>query len=257
MYSSIIEESLEYALNCESHLPEWVLNMEGMSGKKYRTFINKLISLVNDPHYLEIGCWTGSTSVSAMYSNEISATLIDKWAEDFANPKEQFFSNLNRCGNKNITFINDDFKNIKYPSNKKYNIYLYDGPHTEEDQYDGLLIPFDSLDDEFIFICDDWNWGPAVDGTLKAIEKLKLNVLYSVEIKTTNYLTTEGDNGNHKQFSDWHNGYYIAVCKKPQPIQNESKKEMTQNVPNQEFAPQVNKKRIFDCFRFFNEKKWS
>jgi beta-1,4-mannosyl-glycoprotein beta-1,4-N-acetylglucosaminyltransferase len=255
IYSSIIEESLEYALNHESHLPEWVLNMEGMSGKKYRTFINKLISLINNPHYLEIGCWTGSTSVSAMHSNEIKATLIDKWAEDFGNPKEEFFSNLNRCGNKNITFINDDFKNIEYPSNKKYNVYLYDGPHTEEDQYNGLLIPFDSLDDEFIFICDDWNWGPAVDGTIKAIEKLKLNVLYSIEIKTTNYLTTEGDNGNHKQFSDWHNGYYIAVCKKPQPIQDESKKEMMQNIPNQPVMPQVNKKRIFDCFRFFNEKE--
>lgn len=213
-YSSLIKKSLEYAKNGESALPEWILNMEGMSGKKYRSFINKLISLVPDPKYLEVGCWTGSTAVSAMHSNNVDATLIDNFSEDFGDYKQTFFSNLERCKAKNVEFINKNFKNVKYPADKKYNIYFYDGPHSEQDQCEALTIPYDSLDDEFIFICDDWCWDPAVIGTLKGIEKLNLDVLYSIQIKTSNYLTGY-DNQNTCQNSDWHNGYYIAVCRKP------------------------------------------
>lgn len=213
-YSSLIRESLKYAKDGESSLPEWILNMEGMSGKKYRNFINKLISLIPDPRYLEIGCWTGSTAVSAMYSNNVDATLIDNFSEEFGDYKQRFFSNLEKCKAKNVTFINKNFENVKYAADKKYNIYFYDGPHDEQNQCNALTIPYDSLDDEFIFICDDWCWDPAVIGTLKGIEKLNLEVLYSIQIKTTNYLTGH-DNQNTCENSDWHNGYYIAVCKKP------------------------------------------
>ena len=47
---------------------------------------------------------------------------------------------------------------------------------------------------------------------LQALDSLKINVISKIEVKTTQ------DNSMPKlflgQYSDWHNGYFIAVCKK-------------------------------------------
>jgi hypothetical protein len=69
------------------------------------------------------------------------------------------------------------------------------------------------LDNEFIFICDDWNWKKVRDGTLNAIEKNNLDVIFSVEIRTTDDDSYPPEN-NTMQNSDWHNGYYISVLRK-------------------------------------------
>jgi hypothetical protein len=190
--------------------------MEGMSGKKYRTFVNKLISLLDSPRYLEIGCWKGSTACSAIYSNSKAvATLIDNWSQ-FEGPREEFNSNLLRCMLSNNTSravecIDEDFKTVKYDSTKKYNIYFFDGPHTEDDHFESLVRTYNALDEEFIFICDDWNWTAVRDSTKKSIENLNLNVAYSIEV-----FSKGKEAGNEGQFSDWHNGYFIAVCRKNQ-----------------------------------------
>ena len=212
-YSKAIEKSLSLSFDGKTTLPDWILNMQGMSGRKYRIFINNLISLLDNPKYLEIGCWKGSTFFSAIHSNKnVEATGIDNWSE-FGGPKEEFFMNfekcLTSCDKNSINFIESDFRNLNNSLNKKYNIYLFDGPHKENDHYDSLFLFYEYLEDEFIFICDDWNWKDIKNGTLKAMKKLNLDVLYSVEIETTNK-----EYGNEGEYSDWHNGYYIVVCKK-------------------------------------------
>lgn len=212
-YTKVIENCLQDETN---KLPSWILEMDGMSGKKYRNFINNLVSKIENPRYLEIGCWKGSTSCSAIYGNEVVAYCIDNWSE-FGGPKNEFCKNVKKCVDDSedidITFEEADFRNVDYDEIGKYNIYLFDGPHEEDDQYDGLLIPQSSLDDEFIFICDDWNWKKVRNGTLNAIKDLNIEVLFSAEIKTTDDDSYPPEE-NTKQNSDWHNGYYIAVLKK-------------------------------------------
>lgn len=212
-YISLIEKSFNEA---ESKLPEWILKMEGMSGKKYRNFINNLIDSIENPRYLEVGCWKGSTTCSAIYNNKVKSYCIDNWAE-FGGPKNIFYENIKKCVNEcddiEIVFEESDFRNIKYDEIGKYNIYLFDGPHEEQDQYDGLVFAQPSLDDEFIFICDDWNWKRVREGTLNAIEKNNLDVIFSVEIRTTDDDSYPPEN-NTMQNSDWHNGYYISVLRK-------------------------------------------
>ena len=61
-----VKEAFGKALNHESDIDPDVLNMVGMSGRKYRHFINNLIRGLRDPNYLEIGCWMGSTLCSAV-----------------------------------------------------------------------------------------------------------------------------------------------------------------------------------------------
>ena len=64
------------------------------------------------------------------------------------------------------------------------------------------------MDDEFIFICDDWlaendiyykDWKQVVEATRDAIKDLDLKILYE----------------QHKPRADgWHGGIWIAVLKK-------------------------------------------
>lgn len=205
-YSSILKDCFYKDTN---NLSEKVLNISGMSGSSYRKFINNVIREIDNPRYLEIGSWKGSTACSAIYKNKLTCTCIDNWSE-FGGPKNEFERTVKEFLTSEVNFrlIEDDFRNVDYSKIGKYNIFMFDGPHSHNDQCDGITFPYESLDDVFILIVDDWNWINPRMGTQRAISNLNLEVLYSIEVFT-------GDNpGKMFEGSLWHNGYYIAVCKK-------------------------------------------
>ena len=215
-YIKIIEKSFEDSIKNKSNLPEWILNMEGMSGISYRCFINNLIKYLNNSKYLEVGCWKGSTTCSAIFGNEVKSYCIDNWSE-FGGPKKVFCENIQKCVNEcddiEIIFEEEDFRKINYTKIGKYNVYFFDGPHGEKDQYDGLMVAQPALDDEFIFICDDWNFKQVREGTKNAFIDNKIEILYSLTIFTSlNGGMSIID--NCIQNSHWHNGYFISICKK-------------------------------------------
>ena len=224
-YSKILRIAFFQSLAINTKIPDWIKFMSGMSGKKYRYFINNLISLIDDPRYLEIGCWAGSTACSALYGNEVKALCIDNWSEfvdpktinpslNVKNPKKEFEINTKKVISEkiNFKFIESDFRKINYNEVGKFNIYVFDGPHEMKDHYDGITIVQPSLDDVFILIVDDWNISKVRQGTLNAISDLSIKIISKIEIMTTQ------NNVVPKllqcQFSDWHNGYLIAVCEK-------------------------------------------
>ena len=224
-YSKILRIAFFQSLAINTKIPDWIKFMSGMSGKKYRYFINNLISLIADPRYLEIGCWAGSTACSALYGNEVKVLCIDNWSEfvdpktinpslNVKNPKKEFEINTKKVISEKIDFkfIESDFRKINYNEVGKFNIYFFDGPHEIKDQYDGIAIVQPSLDDIFILIIDDWNTPHIRQGTLAVINDLNIKIISKIEIMTTQ------DNTMPKffqcQFSDWHNGYLIAVCQK-------------------------------------------
>lgn len=193
-----------------------VLAIEGMSGRKYRMFINQLIGSIANPRYLEIGVWQGSTLCSAIHKNKVRALAIDNWTE-YGGPAREFFANLARFrGDADVSFLEADFRAVDYSRLEKFNVYMFDGPHEEKDQYDGLALVQPALDDHFIFIVDDWNWPGVRQGTRKAIETLGLQLDFVAEIRTT---LDDTQPAHQKQFSDWHNGYFLAACSKAHHLQ--------------------------------------
>jgi hypothetical protein len=207
-----IKSALDKALADDHKLPNSVLRLHGMSGKKYRMLINNLIASISDARYLEIGTWAGSTACSAMFGNVVNALCIDNWSQ-FGGPKDAFHHNVNAILTPaiNFNFIESDFRQVDFANIGKFNVYMFDGPHEQDDQYDGIAMAMPALDDQFILIVDDWNWIQPRDGTMGAIAKIGLKVLTSVEIRTTDDDTDGaifGENG------DWHNGYFIAVVSK-------------------------------------------
>jgi len=186
--------------------------VEGMSGKKYRYFINNLVKSLGDTSYLEVGSWAGSTMSAAIHGNKVRAVAIDNWST-LGGPKDAFFENVRSfmTPEASVLVIEGDFRAVNYEDIGTFDIYLFDGPHEEKDQYDGLRLALSALGDEFVFIVDDWNWENVRNGTLKAIKECNLEVIFSAEIRTS--LDNIQPSLAFKE-SDWHNGYFISVLSK-------------------------------------------
>lgn len=200
------------ALAMDQKLPDWIRYMEGMSGKKYRYFINKLVETTPDAKYLEIGSHAGSTACSAIYGNKVKATCIDNWSE-FGGPKDAFMRNIEQVKTPDVDFkfIESDFRKVDYSSIGKHNIYVFDGPHMQQDQYDGIDLVKDALDDTYVLIVDDYNWSIVREGTEAALAHVGHTVIAKIEILT---YVGDGHPVVSHQFSDWHDGYLIALVRK-------------------------------------------
>lgn len=213
-----IQDAWFAAIAMDFKIPDSIRYMDGMSGKKYRYFINNLLGSMDDARYLEIGSWKGSTASSAIYGNKCKALCIDNWT-DFLwgaskeSVRGEFEANVTAAAGDTaqFSFIDQDFRTVDYSNIGKFNVYMFDGPHSEQDQFDGVEIAQPALDDTFILIVDDYNGYDVRNGTSRAIEELNLSVVASIDIMT------RSNNGHpvisHQQ-SDWHNGYFIAVVSK-------------------------------------------
>jgi len=181
--------------------------MEGMSGTKTRHFYNNLLNTEN-ARYLEIGTWKGSSVCAAMCNNKAKVVCIDNWSE-FGGPKAEFLANFEKFkGENDAIFIENDCYKIDISTLPEFNIYMYDGNHTNESHYKALLHYYTCLDNIFIFIVDDWNCKRVRDGTISSIQNLNLNILYEKEIRLTN------DDSQTAVKDSWWNGIYVAILQK-------------------------------------------
>jgi len=211
--SKKLKDAYDKAVAGQHKLSDFVRWIPGMSGYNYRYLINNLMETVDDARYLEIGSWKGSTACSAMYGNTCKVVCVDNWAEFFrgSHAKADFHTNTEAVVTDAVDFhfIEDDFRKLDHSALGKFNVYLFDGPHEEQDQYDGLALMLDVLDDTFTFIVDDWNDVDRVQaGTKRALAEFNLEVVAKIEILYNSPVDCEN--------SPWHNGYFIAVVKKPQ-----------------------------------------
>jgi hypothetical protein len=206
VYKNLLDKSFEQAENNISKITNDIINMEGMSGTKTRHFYNNLLN-TEDARYLEIGTWKGSSVCSAMCGNKATVVCIDNWSE-FGGPKNEFLMNFEKFkGSNDAIFIESDCYNIDVSTLQKFNIYMYDGNHTNESHYKALKHFYNCLDDIFIFIVDDWNWEDVRDGTNRSIKNLNLKILYekSIILPFDNSIKPE---------PTWWNGIYVAILQK-------------------------------------------
>ena len=211
-----IEKCLMLSDNYQSKIVEEITNMEGMTGKKTRHFYNNMCSM-EDARYLEIGTWKGSSICSAMCNNTMTCVAIDNWSE-FGGPKAEFMNNFNKFkGNNNARFIEQNCWTVDVSKLGKFNIYMYDGNHSENSHFQALNYYLPCFDDEFIYIIDDWNWPDVRNGTIKSIKENNCEIIYQKEIFTDQNGPIEWGPGEGTRFGrdgDWHNGIAIFILKK-------------------------------------------
>ena len=205
--------AFEDAMAGRGRLKDDAFLIPGFSGRKFRMFLNNLVSDLPEPRYLEIGLYRGASFCPAIYRNAVRAVGIDNWTEYNGNP-QLFHDNLDKYRHEgaDVTVIERDFRTIDYASLGKFNILFYDGPHSEKDQYEGVFLPQPAMDDAFILIVDDWNWLSVRNGTFNSIRDANLRIEYQIEVRTT-------FNNEHLPLvngpaSEWHNGCLIAALRK-------------------------------------------
>jgi hypothetical protein len=201
-----IKACIQKAEDGHSKLDNNILNLEGMSGNKFRHFINNLCSLPG-ASYLEVGCWKGSTFVSALKGNESilkNVLAIDNWSQ-FGGPKNQFFSNIQaNLKNPNYEFLDVDSFNFEIEKvKKKFGVYFYDGDHSKIAQEKAFTYLNPLLEDVFIAVVDDFNWQQVREGTFEAFKKMNYKVLYEKMIFTP-----------FQDRNTWWNGVYIGLIQK-------------------------------------------
>lgn len=210
--ASLVGDALQAAMSGVNPLPAHVRGIDGMSGQKYRAFINLLVRSHPEPSYLEIGSWVGSTAAAAICNNKLRAVCIDNWSQ-FGGPRDKFVSNIEQVltSDVNFNFIEEDFRKLKFDKIGRFNIYLFDGPHKEQDQYDGIVLARDALASRLILVVDDWNWRAVRVGTFRGLMRAGFAVEAAAEIRSSFDESHPIVNGKH---SDWHNGYFLAVLRK-------------------------------------------
>lgn len=188
-------------------LPDEIKALEGPSGLKYRYFIGRLLATIDRCRFLEIGCWKGSTAISALSGNLDKIDkywLIDNWSL-FGGPKEEFFKNFETVCKAKPNLLDVDCFNID-PSELDIldvDVYFYDGGHEFDEQAKALTHWVKSMNNTFIFIVDDTNWSWVKQGTKKGISDSNLNIAMSWKFDTS---TPDNET--------WWNGMYIYVLEK-------------------------------------------
>lgn len=229
-------ERVEAALNCananQTKLTEKQLKkVKGLSGEKIRILLNELIK--EDTNYLEVGTFTGSTFINAMYGNKPQSSFAvdsfsakDSWEMDMKVDVEysgikvknalflHFLENCEDNGITNFTCIQGDCFDLLPPDKfdiRNINTYLFDAGHTKEDHTKAITYYVNTLDDVFIYIVDDWNTEAVREGTRAGFESAFIKVHKEWEM----FGNIQMIDGNRHHDPDWWNGYYVAVCEKP------------------------------------------
>ena len=194
-----------------------ILKYEGYTGTRTRHFYNNICNSnkLGNIKYLEIGTWNGSSSMSAVYKNNITGLFIDNWCQFGGNP-DIFRGNMDKFGKDADVFLleSDCWKVDLNELNEvgPFNIYLFDGDHAELDHFKSLEYYYPVLEDTFIFLVDDWNWPNVRDGTMRAIDQLNLHVLFRHE----EFVSEDELKGmpEHHGKKTWWNGIGIFLLSK-------------------------------------------
>lgn len=189
MILNILEEVLTF--DCINNIQ--FDNTPGMSGKLLMELLNRCARHIDkDKCYLEIGVYAGKTlNAASLGNNNIQFYGIDNFSENFgyASLEERRTCVLNLTNSRcNVHFIECDCWKFLEKNDgiddKKVEIYFYDGPHSYEDQYNGIIKVFNMLADHALILIDDTNDERVKRATLKAIEDCPKNLKLYREFNT-------------------------------------------------------------------------
>jgi hypothetical protein len=200
-----VRRSILRAAAGRSKLGMDALFLQGLSSRAERHLLNNLCARPGT-NYLEIGTLLGATAVAASYGNQGRFTSVDNFSEFGVFGARDNLAEVRRhfSGRCRFRFLEADCWTaaLRRRVPRGVNVYFYDGPHSEEDQYRAFTHFDPVLADPFVAVIDDWNWTRVRHGTWRAFEELGYRVLYKREFFTP------------RMRSRWWNGLLVAVVAK-------------------------------------------
>lgn len=191
VYRKHIIRSFNNAKNNISKLTNETISISNMVGTQKLHFFNNLLEMEGS-RYLQIGGWKGGTVCSAMYNNNSHITCIHDWT-DFGGPRREFLTNFNKyIGNNNAVFFEREPIEMDLTKLPKSNIYYsYNDPTRAYTLY--YFLP--KLDNVFIYIASDWNWGYVREEIYQMFSEFHLGVLFQMANEKTNEIIKNWDSG--------------------------------------------------------------
>lgn len=164
-----------------------VLAMQGMSSAMNRAALNNMIRSMGRSRILEVGSWHGSTAVAMCYSNDVEhIDLVDNFSE--------FGGNANalriNCDRFRLPATIHDVDWWRMPADafagRTFNVYFYDGPHEEHQHAAELAVALPHLEDEFLYIVDDYSWPKVRNGCMAGLQShlSTLSLVRAVELQS-------------------------------------------------------------------------
>lgn len=206
-----IQQSIDNALIGKSNLTDSELSIRGFSTATMRHLFNNLCS-IKKGNYLEIGLYCGATFCSSFNKDTISVG-IENFSQDFGiNTVElELKGNMSKFlpNAKAVKIIDADcFSENAVDHKHKFDIYFFDGEHSEESQAKSLPHFIDKMNDTFAYIVDDTNWSQVSAGTKRGIQSLgdAIEIVYEWNLV--------GSKMNDDPI--WHNGVKIFLINKKQ-----------------------------------------
>jgi hypothetical protein len=207
---SALKLAIENADQLKSDLPNEQYQVPALTSLRIRHMLNSIGKL--GTQYLEVGVHKGGTFTASVSNNSNLKEIVavdcfesDKDNTDKAQPQFIHWANKLKSPESNFTLIvSDSFQVDLSLLPKGIDIYLYDGDHSEEYQRKALTYFKDNLADEFIFLCDDFDWDEVQQGTRKGIEDAGYIILFE------QYMASKNSHDN----DSWWNGFYVALLKK-------------------------------------------
>ena len=184
---TIVTESISKAQSLSSKIPHDITYLKGFSSPKIRHLLNNLCSY-GPCNYLEIGIFTGSTFIPAIFKNECKAIGIDDWSQF---KKEEAGYDARETLNKNLLNFGSDLGQYEIRNQNcfdfpyelpKPNVFLYDGAHDALSTKTAIEVYGKAAHQPFVMIVDDIQLVESVwEGTRQALNSFTVHL--SKELK--------------------------------------------------------------------------
>jgi len=205
-----IDLAIERAIQRQSKLTPEAFQVPMLGSLQIRHLLNNLGALAEN--YLEHGVHKGGSFCSTICNNQlVNAIAVDSFESDLTNkvdPAEPIFLSFVEKhlhpGTTFKLFKSDSFALDPSQIEVPIDLYYFDGDHSYESQRKALTHFKDSMDEEFIYVVDDYMLEEVRTGTQDGIEEAGYQKLYERELVTS----SEYDN------ESWWRGFYVALLKK-------------------------------------------
>ena len=196
-----------------SHL----VDVEGLSTPRVCNLLNDMVRGMDPEHYyLEIGTWKGLTLCSAIHANQGKRVIAcdkfrlwGRWTGWGVLARRALFRNVareEREGGAKVTFHHMTSKELfqrELVPKDSVEVYFYDGDHSYEGTYHGVIAAAPCLTQQSYLLMDDWNDEVIQKATFDACEEAKLKIAWMREL--------EGDNLSQ---DGWWNGLGVFFLEK-------------------------------------------
>ena len=224
-----VKNVVERVCNNETWLPSEVTEIDGLTSNKVRHVLNGICGAIPYLRYLEVGLFNGATFTAAMYGNRGAFVGIDNFrfkhmAKASSRMKERFSNSspgvtpgdeveaLVRARAK--LYAGDRARVIRANSfdvspdsiaaHGPFNVYFYDGDHSNVAQGMAMTHFGEVLADELVYMVDDWNGSDVRDGARRGIAEAGFESAFEWEGLTPG----NGDTDT------WWNGLFVSVLRR-------------------------------------------